>query len=136
MDFFYENVNFKLPDEVASRAWLQQVLHIEGGKEGELNYIFCSDDYLHKMNRQYLNHDTYTDIITFGYSEYPAALEGDIYISIDRVEENARRLGVAFDEELHRVMVHGLLHLLGYGDKDAASKQKMREKEDACLSLR
>ena len=136
MDFFSEDVNFKLPDAAATRSWLQQVLHIEGGQEGELNYIFCSDDYLHKMNRQYLNHDTYTDIITFGYSEYPEALEGDIYISIDRVEENARNLGVSFDEELHRVMVHGLLHLLGYGDKDAASKQKMREKEDACLSLR
>lgn len=103
---------------------------------GELNYIFCTDPYLHNINRRFLKHDTYTDIITFDNSTVQDFIEADIYISLDRVRENARKFNVTFDEELHRVMVHGLLHLAGYGDKSPSEKVLMKKKEDAYLSLR
>lgn len=101
-----------------------------------LNYIFCSDKYLLKINRDYLKHDDYTDVVTFDYSESTQEIEGEIYISIDRVRENADRYKQEFTNELSRVMIHGLLHLMGYGDKTEAEQTKMKEREDACLFLR
>jgi len=102
---------------------------------GFLNFIFCSDNYLLKINVEHLNHDTYTDIITFDYSKEDR-ISGDIFISIDRVEENAKSHKTSFENELHRVIIHGVLHLLGYGDKEPGQKAEMRQKEDFCLSLR
>lgn len=107
----------------------------EGVKAGEINYIFCSDEYLHSLNQTYLDHNTLTDIITFDQSE-ANDIAGDIYISIDRVKDNARHRTIPFSEELHRVMIHGILHLTGLNDKTTKEKQFMREKEDLCLSLR
>ena len=100
-----------------------------------MNYIFCSDDYLLEVNKQYLDHDYYTDIITFDNSEEKGKLEGDIFVSIERVKENAENLKLAFDVELRRVLVHGLLHLIGFSDSDQELKNQMRAKEDECLLL-
>jgi len=102
----------------------------------ELNYIFCSDAYLLQINQQYLNHDTYTDIITFDNSETEKVITGDIFISIERIRENAAKYNITEADELHRVIIHGALHLLGYKDKTAVTKQKMTEKEDFYLSRR
>ena len=101
-----------------------------------LNYIFCSDEYLLDLNKQYLNHKTLTDVITFDSSEEPTVIEGDIFISIERVQSNAKELSQTEDEELHRVIIHGVLHLLGYTDKTKSGQILMRKKEDAYLSLR
>ena len=100
-----------------------------------LRYIFCSDKYLLEINRQYLNHDYYTDIITFNLSNHPEAVQGEIYISIDRVKDNARQFNASFTQELHRVIFHGALHLCGYKDKTAKEEKLMREKEDQYLAL-
>jgi probable rRNA maturation factor len=102
---------------------------------GDLTYVFCSDEYLLSLNQKFLNHNTLTDIITFDYSE-AKTLSGEIYISIERVAENAEKFKVAFEDELHRVMIHGVLHLAGYKDKRPAEKALMRKKEEASLSLR
>jgi probable rRNA maturation factor len=133
--FFSEDIPFKMKQQRAVASWIKQVAHQEGRETGDLNFIFCSDNYLLNINTTYLQHDTYTDIITFDYSE-GETIEGDIYISIDRIKENAQSLEVAFEKELHRVIIHGVLHLLGYQDKSEEQKQIMRETEDACLSLR
>jgi rRNA maturation RNase YbeY len=101
-----------------------------------VNFIFCTDDILLVKNRDYLNHQTYTDIITFDNSETKDEIDGDIFISIDRVRENASKFNQSFDRELHRVMIHGVLHLLGFNDKSSRQKAFIRKKEDACLSLR
>lgn len=106
-----------------------------GGKAKAIHYIFCDDAYLLEINKEYLQHDTLTDIITFRYQEHPHPLESDIYISTERVQENASKFGVAFDAELRRVMAHGVLHLLGFKDKSAADKQKMRQAEEEALGL-
>ncbi len=98
-----------------------------------LNFIFCPDNYLLEINRKYLKHDYYTDIITFPYQQHPEALEADIYISIDRVKENATNLGVSFQDELLRVIIHGVLHLLGYKDKSPEDLARMRDMEEQCL---
>jgi rRNA maturation RNase YbeY len=118
------------------RAWIFETIKAEQKQLGELNYIFCSDEYLLKINKEYLNHDTLTDIITFDNSEEALTIEGDIFISIERVQENAQELKVSFEEELARVMIHGVLHLVGYKDKTLEDSQKMRAKEDHYLSLR
>lgn len=102
---------------------------------GSINFIFCTDAYLHEMNVKYLNHDTYTDVITFDYTENPPEISGDIFISSERVRENAKQFGTTFVMELHRVMIHGLLHLAGFDDKTAREQQQMRSKEDYYLSL-
>ncbi|MFK7905259.1 MAG: rRNA maturation RNase YbeY [Chitinophagales bacterium] len=115
------------------REWLHQVVIEEGYDLTELNYIFCSDEYLHEMNVQYLNHDTLTDVITFNNSDDNCCIEGDIFISVPRIEENAQKFGVLFLEELKRVMVHGLLHLLGYADKTEAEQSEMTSKENFYL---
>jgi probable rRNA maturation factor len=133
--FFNEGTAFKLPHPRKTSSWIKKVVRSEASEVGDLNYIFCSDKYLLGVNQQYLNHDTYTDIITFGLSD-GATIEGDIYISIPRVRENARDQKVPFHDELDRVMIHGILHLLGHADKTPRKKALMRKKEDACLSLR
>lgn len=101
-----------------------------------INYILCSDDYLLDINRKYLNHDYYTDVITFQNSETGEPIEADIFISIDRVKENASKLNSSLSNEIHRVLVHGLLHLFGHKDNSDSEKMAMRKKEDSCLSLR
>jgi rRNA maturation RNase YbeY len=134
ISFNYET-EFELEDlEVLSR-WLSKGILEENCKEGEINYIFCSDDYLHKLNVDFLAHDTYTDIISFDYS-IGKELHGDIYISIDRVKENALEYEVMFEDELARVMIHGILHYCGYKDKTDVEKNIMRAKEDYYLSKR
>lgn len=135
-NFFQEDITFKLPNEAATSAWINKIIHHEGQKLVELNFIFCPDDYLHKMNVDYLNHNTYTDIITFDNAEQQDELQGDIFISIDRVKDNADLLKAPFQDELDRVIIHGVLHLIGYNDKTQNEKVVMREKEEACLSLR
>jgi probable rRNA maturation factor len=133
--FFNEGTAFKLPSPRKTSAWIKKVIQLESSEIGDLNYIFCSDKYLLSINQQYLDHDTYTDIITFGLGE-GATIGGEIYISIPRVRENARIHKVEFRDELDRVIIHGVLHLLGHSDKSLRKKALMRKKEDACLSLR
>ncbi len=132
--FFEEDIRVTLKNKLALKAWLKLVATAEGKKIGELNYVFCSDNYLLEINKQYLNHHTLTDIITFDQSENPKKVEGDIYISYERVLENGATLGTG-KQELFRVIVHGLLHLLGYKDKKAEEQKIMREKEDFYLNL-
>lgn len=134
--FFTEDLNFHLNNDVSIIEWLKKIANKEGVSIGFINYIFCSDDHLLHINRDYLNHDFYTDIITFHYHEGSQDIESDIYISIDRVKENAKKSEKDFEEELMRVIVHGLLHLVGYDDTTPDLKKEMRKKEDWCLSLR
>ena len=133
--YFSKGTTFKLPQPRKTSSWIQKIARSEKASIAELNYIFCSDTYLLGINQQYLAHDTYTDIITFDLGE-GESIEGEIYISIPRVRENARTHKVLFQNELDRVIIHGLLHLLGYSDKSPRKKELMRKKEDACLSLR
>lgn len=135
VSFHSEQINFSISDEHVVASWLNDVCVAEGKSLEAVSYIFCSDEYLLEMNRLYLNHDYYTDVITFDYCEADA-VSGDVFISIDRVEENAQTVGVSKQDELHRVMVHGVLHLIGYGDKSEADKEQMTQKEDYYLSLR
>ncbi len=132
ISFHSEDVPFELsePDSIAS--WLQESAANEQKSVWEINYIFCSDEHLLEINQEYLQHDYYTDVITFDYSENNR-LQGDIFISIDRVQENADEFKVTFMQELCRVMVHGLLHLSGYGDKTPEQEAQMREKENFYL---
>lgn len=127
--FCIEDITFSLKEKLKHKAWLNEVAKQEGKRILELTYVFCSDDYLLQINQEYLNHDTLTDIVTFDNSEDPKRIEGDIFISIDRVKENGDALGTK-ETELKRVMVHGLLHLLGYKDKKKEDKATMTEKED------
>jgi len=127
--FFEEDIRVPLSQKRAIKAWLHLVAKEEGKKINELNYIFCSDEYLLKINKEYLHHNTLTDIITFDQSENPARIEGDIYISYERVLENGKKLKTE-KTEIFRVLVHGLLHLLGYKDKKETEQKIMREKED------
>ncbi|RFZ92558.1 rRNA maturation RNase YbeY [Mucilaginibacter conchicola] len=136
ISFFEEDIAYKLKNKTAVRKWLKDTIEAEGYKLRELNYIFCSDDYLLKINQQYLDHDTYTDIVTFDNSEEEGIIVSDIFISIDRILENAAKFNVTETHELHRVIIHGALHLLGYKDKSAADKQKMTSKEDFYLDKR
>lgn len=133
--FYAEDVPFQLANEPALSKWLKDIARAEGYTIDEINYIFCSDEYLLEINRTYLSHDYYTDIITFNNSDLPNKILSDIFISIDRVKENAMDMRVTFEEELHRVMVHGLLHLMQYDDKTKEDQEAMRRKEDTCLSL-
>lgn len=135
ISFYTEDIEFDDYNEGKISDWLTKVSKSEGSVIKFLNIIFCSDNYLHQLNVQYLNHDTLTDVITFPYDEGDE-ISGDIFISTERVLENSRHLGVSFKDELHRVMVHGLLHLLGYGDKTEEEEKEMREKEDFYLGLR
>lgn len=136
INFFSEETDFTPKHKAAIRDWITAAADQEGFSIRNLNYVFCSDAYLLDMNKQYLDHDTLTDIITFDNSEKQGRLEGDIFISIERVEENARVFETSSTEELHRVMIHGLLHLCGFGDQDDAEKMEMTAKEDYYLGLR
>ena len=132
--FFSEEIEFKILNPNKVKAWLIQSANRERKEITEISYIFCSDPYLLKLNQEYLNHDTLTDIITFDYSQ-GNKLSGEIYISIDRVMENSQKFDSGFVDELHRVIIHGVLHLCGYKDKNQPDKTLMRKKEDAYLSL-
>lgn len=135
--FFSEDVEFTPAEEGELRNWLAMVSGKYGYKIHQLDYIFCSDEYLLKLNKRYLEHDDYTDILTFPYHvEGSKDLMSDIYISVDRVKENAESEGINFVDELHRVMIHGLLHMTGFNDKDKSSAADMRKAEDLALSLR
>jgi len=136
IQFFEEDIVFKLKDKIKLRQWINDTIIAEGFKLRELTYVFCSDTYLLQINQQYLDHDTYTDIVTFDNSDEDGIIVGDIFISIDRIRENAAKFEVTETNELHRVIIHGTLHLLGYKDKSAADKKKMTQKEDYYLSKR
>jgi rRNA maturation RNase YbeY len=136
INFFVEEIEFSVPTEKRLQQWLNSVALAEQQEILELNYILCSDEYLLGINIEYLDHDYYTDVITFdNRDETTDHIEGDIFISIDRVRENAKDAGLLIEQELYRVMVHGLLHLLGYRDKSEEEIIQMREKEEAYLSL-
>lgn len=132
--FFNEDVPYKLPKKQATRQWLKQQVEREGFVVGDLNYMFCSDDHVLQVNRDFLQHDYYTDIITFDMSEDEEKIEGDIFISVERVIDNATQLGVSPDQEMRRVLAHGLLHLCGYGDKTDEEATQMRAKEEEWLT--
>jgi len=134
--FFEEDIEFKLKNKIALRQWIKETIVAEGYKLKELNYIFCSDAYLLEINKQYLDHDTYTDIITFDNSEQDKIIVGDIFVSVERIKENAQKFKTTPATELHRVMIHGALHLLGYKDKTAVSKNLMTQQEDKYLAQR
>ncbi len=134
VQFFTEDITFKIPQPRKTKEWILTVARKEKATVQSLVYIFCSDSYLLQLNKGYLKHHTLTDIITFDYSE-GRALEGEIYISVQRVAENAQKFKTNFRSELNRVIIHGVLHLAGYKDKKPAEKALMRKKEDAYLSL-
>ncbi len=131
---FYSENDFELGEENRYEDWLKKVILSEGKKLGEISYIFCDDDYLLKINQEYLDHDTYTDIISFD-STIGNILAGDIFISTERIAENADEYNVAFEEELKRVMVHGVLHYCGYRDKTSEEKELMRSKEEEKMKM-
>ncbi|MGY5845959.1 rRNA maturation RNase YbeY [Salegentibacter sp. HM20] len=133
INFFSEN-DFQLEGEEKYQAWLAGITSSEAKELGEINYIFCDDEYLHKINVDYLNHDTYTDIISFDYTS-GNLLSGDIYISTERVVENAQNFDQEFQTELLRVMAHGLLHLCGYKDKSESESRVMRQKEEEKIQM-
>ncbi len=136
INFYSEDIEFTISQPRKLSSWIRNTILKEKKKLKELNYIFCSDEHLRNINIQFLKHKTYTDIITFDNSEDRNKIEGDIYISIQRVEENAIKFKTSFEDELHRVIIHGVLHLLGYSDKTSIEKAAMRKKEDLYLSLR
>ena len=134
--FFEEDIKFKLKQKKSIRGWIVNTINTEGYKLKSLSFIFCSDNYLLQINQQYLNHDTLTDIITFDNSDQGGLVMGDIFISVDRIRENATQLQITETDEMHRVMIHGVLHLLGYKDKTVDDKKKMTQKEDFYLQQR
>ena len=131
--FFNEDVPYKLLQKRLISQWLKKQATLEGFTIGDLNYIFCSDEHVLQVNRDYLQHDYYTDIITFDQSEEEDLLEGDIFISVDRVADNASQLAIKPEQEMRRVLAHGMLHLCGYGDKTDEEEVQMRQKEDEWL---
>jgi probable rRNA maturation factor len=133
INFNYEN-DFNLDNELVLSEWLSNVISSEGKTEGEINYIFCDDEYLHKLNVEYLDHDTLTDVISFDYT-MGNEISGDCFISVERVEDNAKDFKVSFEEELKRVLVHGMLHYCGYKDKSEEDEKAMRDKEDEKLLM-
>jgi rRNA maturation RNase YbeY len=133
--FFSEEIHFEIKEKLIRKRWLKTIASKAGFNIKELNYVFCSDEYLYRMNLEYLNHETYTDIITFDNSEKEFDLAGDIFISIDRVNENAKTHNQEVDAELNRVLAHGLLHLMGYKDKTKEESILMRQKEEESISL-
>lgn len=137
ISFFSEEIDFTLKDKAKVRTWIADTIKSEGFKRiGELSFIFCSDEYLLEINEQYLNHDTYTDIVTFDSSEDEAVIAGDIFISVERIRENASKFGVSERDEMHRVIIHGVLHLCGFMDKEKEEKDLMTAKENEYLAKR
>lgn len=135
INFSVHEVKIRLRDRTRLKGFLKELFKREGQGLKHLQYVFCSDEYLLTINQEFLQHDTYTDIVTFELSEDPETTEGEIYISIDRVIDNAKRFGVTEEYELHRVIFHGALHLCGYKDKSKKEEILMREKEDENLRL-
>jgi rRNA maturation RNase YbeY len=134
MIYFNYETDFQLDNEVIHKQWISAIVGSEGKEEGEINYIFCDDLYLLKLNVDYLDHDTLTDIISFDYSE-GNFLQGDIFISVERVKENATEFSVTFEEELKRVLAHGILHYCGYKDKSPEDEVVMRQKEEEKINM-
>lgn len=135
VNFFTEDTNYTVKKKTIIKNWLKSAVEAEGYQLKELNFILCSDEYLLRINQDYLNHDTYTDVITFDNSEELKTIVGDIFISIERIKENAATFKHTVEQELCRVMIHGTLHLLGYKDKGKAAKTKMTDREDHYLTL-
>ncbi|WP_432672361.1 rRNA maturation RNase YbeY [Flavobacterium sp. SM2513] len=133
ISFNYET-DFELGNEDAFQDWISRVILSEGKKEGDINYVFCDDAYLHKLNVEYLEHDTLTDVISFDYC-VGNELHGDIFISVERVEDNAKDFGVSFADELKRVIVHGVLHYCGYKDKSVEDEALMRSVEEEKIKM-
>lgn len=133
INFIIEEVAFELEEPNLIEDWVFRVIEKEQYEVKVINFVFCSDEYLLDINRRFLNHDYLTDVISFPFNENP--IEGDIVISIDRVKENAKKFDVSFDNELHRVMIHGVLHFCGYKDKTKAEQKEMRQKEDNALAM-
>ncbi len=136
VNFFTEDIAYTLKGKKAIKKWIGDAILLEGYLLNELNFILCSDDYLLQVNQDFLKHDYYTDVITFDNSETPNSILGDIFISLDRVKENAKLNGVGIIDELCRIMIHGTLHLLGYNDKTKKTKIEMTKKEDFYLAQR
>lgn len=136
INFFTEDTSYQLKNKLPLKRWVKDTIAAEGFRLDELNYILCSDAYLLQINQQYLNHDTYTDIVTFDNSEKQGFITGDIFISVERTQENASKFKVDANTELHRVIIHGALHLLGYKDKKPADKKLMTEKENQYLAIK
>ncbi|WP_268122869.1 rRNA maturation RNase YbeY [Roseivirga pacifica] len=136
INFFSEDVSFVLKQKRVIRQWINHICTQYGQEIDSVNFIYCSDNYLLKINQDYLDHDYFTDIITFDEREdLSEPITADIFISVDRVKDNAKTVGTTFTQELHRVMIHGMLHMLGEDDKTEAAKQQMRKSEEASLSL-
>ena len=133
ISFNYET-DFELENEAQYEDWISRIIESEGFEEGEINYIFCDDEYLHKINVEYLDHDTLTDIISFDYT-VGNLLQGDIFVSIERVQDNANDFNVSFEEELKRVLSHGVLHYCGYKDKSPKDEALMRSKEEEKMQM-
>ena len=132
--FATQSGDFEVPESQKVQKWIAEVVKRRDRQVGNINYLFCDDAYLLQVNRQYLDHDTYTDIITFDYVA-GGLISGDIMISVERVGDNAEKFGVLFVDELHRVIIHGVLHLLGQGDKSDSEAREMRRQEEAALGL-
>lgn len=132
---FYSEIDFRLNNPQEVHSWLTEIISAESKEEGDIAYIFCDDSYLHKLNLNYLDHDTLTDILSFDYS-LGNELHGEIYISVERVKENASSFQTRFEDEIHRVMIHGILHYCGYKDKEEKDVSLMRQKEEWALAKR
>ncbi len=134
INFSNNGIKFSLKEKTRLKNWIKKVIELQNKKTGEISYLFCDDEHILEVNQTYLNHDTYTDIITFDYVDGDV-ISGDILISVDRVGENAEKFGLPFEQELHRVMIHGVLHLLGNKDKTDSEAKSMRAKEDDALNV-
>ena len=134
IEFFAEDIAFPSIKRIKTRSWIKQVAAVYGKRAGEINYIFCSDEKILEVNREYLRHDYYTDIITFDNSESDR-IAGDLFISLETVKSNAEKFGTQYEEELSRVIIHGILHLCGQADKTPTDSAIMKQKEDAALTL-
>lgn len=134
INFYNEDVDFKLKNKLILKRWIKQVIDGYGFKTGELSYIFCSDDKILEVNRQFLQHDYYTDVITFDYDE-DGVVSGDMYISVDTVRTNAEQYAPSFEREMQRVVIHGVLHLCGLKDKQPDDEKKMRAAEEKALAI-
>jgi probable rRNA maturation factor len=136
ISFQNEGIQFKLQEKTKLKHWIEQIITKHGKIHSiKINFIFCSDDYLNRINKTYLKHDSFTDIITFDYAEEKDKIEADILISIERITDNSEHYKIPFFEELRRVMAHGVLHLLGFKDKTKVQREIMSEKENECLTL-